>query len=143
MTFQRHSSNQEVYSGESSCGKSDGEERFEALFEGHHGLRLQVTILLDLSEDQVGGEALYGVVELVLPELAGLSAHPIVWPVRVRLAMQSLEVLDHAKTLLQDRRVEQWVKRVAAHRQSVDLSWNDSAVLLRGQVLYRHQRRGE
>ena len=94
MTFQRHSSNQEVYSGESSCGKSDGEERFEALFEGHHGLRLQVTILLDLSEDQVGSEALYGVVELVLPELAGLSAHPIVWPVRVLLAMQILEVLN-------------------------------------------------
>ena len=136
-----HSSNQEADSGENSRGEANTSERFKALVEGHHGLRLQVAILLDLSEDQVGGEALHGVVELVLPELACLSAHPVVWPVRVLLAVQILEVLDHGETLLQNRRVQQWVERITAHRQSVDLSWYDSAVLLGGQVLYRH--RGE
>ena len=135
-----HSSDQEADSGKDSRGEANPSDRFEALVEGHHGLRFQVAILLDLSEDQVGGEALHGVVELVLPELAGLSAHPIVWPVRVLLAMQILEMLDHGQTLLQNCRVQQWVKRVTAHRQSVDLSWYDSAVLLRGQVLYRHHR---
>ena len=63
------------------------------------------------------------------------------WPVRVLLAMQILEVLYHGQALLQNCRVEQGVKRVTAHGQSVDLPWNDSTVLLRGQVLYSN--RGE
>ena len=102
-------SNEQADSGQGSSGDTDTVERIEALLEGHHGLLFQVAIVLDLSEDHVGGESLDSVVELVFPESVGGSAHPVVGPAGVHLAMQMLVVLDRGKALLEDRSVEKWV----------------------------------
>ena len=80
-------------------------ERTEALIESHDSLCLEVAILLDFTEDHVGGEAFHSIVELVLPELRGFVAHPIVWPKRVFLSMECSEVLNHLQSLLEDRSV--------------------------------------
>ena len=105
-------SNEQADSGKSSGGDTDTVERIEALLEGHHSLLFQVAIVLDLSEDHVGGESLDSVVELVFPESVGGSAHPVVWPAGVHLAVQMLVVLDRGKALLEDRSVEKWVQSV-------------------------------
>jgi len=106
------------------------------LLVGHYSLGFQVAIVLDLSEDHVAHAALNRQIELVLPELVCCSTHPIVWPSGVHLAMQVLVVLNLGETLLENGRVQQWVESVTAHGQSVDLSWDDTTVLLRSQVLY-------
>ena len=105
-------SNQQADSGQGSGGDTDPIERIEALLEGHHGLLFQVAIVLDLSEDHVGGESLDSVVELVFPESLGGSTHPVVGPAGVHLTVQMLVVLNSGKALLEDRSVEKWVQSV-------------------------------
>ena len=102
-------SNEQADSGQGSSGDTDTVERIEALLEGHHGLLFQVAIVLDLSEDHVGGESLDSVVELVFPESVGSSAHPVVGPAGVHLTVQMLVVLNSGKALLEDGSVEKWV----------------------------------
>ena len=111
-------------------------ERTEALIESHDSLCLEVAILLDFTEDHIGSEALNSIVELILPKLRGLVAHPIVWPIRISLSMECSEVLNHLQSLLEDCSVQKGVQSVSAHGQSVDLSWNYTTVLLRSQVFY-------
>ena len=135
-----HSSNQKADGGQDTRCHSNGGERIQALIERHDCLRIQIAILLHLTEDHIGRKPLHRVVKLVLPKVAGLLAHPVVWPVRVALAMQRPEVLNHPQALLQNVRVQQRVQRVSAHGQGVDLSWHDPAVLLRCQVLCAHNK---
>ena len=108
-------SNQKADGGQDARCGSNGAERIKALIERHDRLRLQVAILLHLTEDHVRRKPLHRVVKLVLPKLAGLLAHPVVGPVRIFHAMQRPEVLNHPQPLPQNVRVQKWVQGVTAH----------------------------
>ena len=53
--------------------------------------------------------------------------------------MEGIVVIDSRQSLLQNSRVEKWVKSVFGDRKSVYLARHDSSVLFRGQVLYLGQ----
>lgn len=102
-------SDQENSSGESSSCHSNAGKGLTALLEGHYCLVIQVTIVLDLSEDHVAHVALDCQIELVLPEVFCCSTHPKVWPSGVHLAMQVLVVLNLGEALLKNGRVQEGV----------------------------------
>lgn len=121
-----------------SRSKANSTKSCKALLEGHHGLVEQIVIVRHFSVDHVRSESLHSQVELVLPKAAGGPTHPEVGPSGVQFAVKVLVVFDRYETLLKDVRVEKGVQGVTAHRQSIDLSWHNSAILLLGQVLYRN-----
>ena len=97
-------------------GGTDARSAEHLLLESHDRLLLQVLVLLNLTEDNVGGEALNGVVELVLPEVLARVSHQEVRPARILLSMQVLIFLDVGETIFQHCGVEEGVQGVTRRR---------------------------
>ena len=83
-----------------------------ALLKSQDCILFEVIVLLDLTEDKVGGEALDGVVELVFPEVSAHVTHQKVGPASILLSMDVLIMLDISETILQDGSVEKGVQGV-------------------------------
>ena len=115
---------------------ANSSEAFKALLEGHESLLVEVAIVLNFTESHVGGSALDNEVELVRPHVVGHSAHEDVRPASVLNSMEKTVVFDGGEALLQHCRVEKGVQGVTGDIQGVDLSGNDTRVLLGRQVLY-------
>ena len=76
-------------------------------------LLFEVIVLLDFTVDEVGGEALDGVVELEFPEVSACVSHPEGGPASVLLSMEVLIMLNISETIFQNSSVEKRVQSVA------------------------------
>jgi len=81
--------------------------------ESDEGSISEVSVLLNFSENDVGGEGLDGVVELVAHEVAGCALHVVMGPVLESVAaISDLVVFNQSKSLLEDVCVKEGVECV-------------------------------
>ena len=98
-------------------------------------LRFEVLVLLNLTVDEVSGEALDGIVELVFPEVSACVSHEVGGPASILLSMEILIHLNISETILQNSSVEKGVQGVARCGKGVDTSGHNARILLISQIL--------
>lgn len=102
---------------------------------GHEGAALHVPVLGNVSVDQVGGEALHGIVALELPQVVAKTLHGEVGPVRVLDAVAVAVVLNDSEAVLESLGVKEGVQRIPGGAQNTVAALGNTRVLLTSEVL--------
>ena len=106
----------------------------------HQSVRVNVSVILEVSVHLVQEEALDQVVVLVLPEFVANVSQNEVGPVSLLHSMQISVVLDHLDPFLHDFRVQCGVDGVPRGAQGRDRRSVVALVLLLGEVFYMRVR---